>query len=73
MSVIGVSRLGAGRSARAHARWRDAARLVSTRSEVFLAAEPEARAFAFASYNAALDAEEAAAAAMSSLVSSPAA
>jgi hypothetical protein len=47
--------------------WRDAEQLVSTRWEVFLAAEPEARRFAFASYVAALDAEEAAAAELASL------
>lgn len=41
------------------ARWRDAAHLVSIRWEVFLAAGPEARGFAFRSYIAALDAEEA--------------
>ena len=40
--------------------WRDAEQLVSTRWEVFLTAEPDARRFAFASYLAALDAEEAA-------------
>ena len=43
------------------------------RWEVFLAAGREARAFAFASYAAALDAEEAAAAALTRPVSSPAA
>jgi hypothetical protein len=42
--------------------WRDAARLVSDRWALFVGAEPEARQFAFASYVAALDAEEAAAA-----------
>jgi hypothetical protein len=57
-------RPGASRQARARARWREAARLVSTRWEVFLAAEPERRGFAFASYVAALDDEERAAAAM---------
>ena len=41
--------------------WRDAEQLVSTRWDAFLEAEPEARRFAFASYVAALDAEEAAA------------
>jgi hypothetical protein len=48
--------------------WRDAEELVSTRWEVFLAAEPEARRFAFVSYVAALDAEEAAAAELASVV-----
>ena len=42
--------------------WRDAARLVAARWATFLQAEREARTFAFASYVAALDAEEAAAA-----------
>ena len=41
--------------------WRDAEQLVSTRWDAFLEAEGEARRFAFASYVAALDAEEAAA------------
>ena len=40
--------------------WRDAERLVSTRWDTFLKAEDDARRFAFASYVAALDAEEAA-------------
>jgi hypothetical protein len=47
--------------------WRDAERLVSTRWEVFLEAEREARKWAFACYLAALDAEEAAAAQMAGL------
>jgi hypothetical protein len=42
--------------------WRAAAHVVSTRWERFLRAGPEMRVFAFASYVAALDAEEAAAA-----------
>ena len=46
--------------------WRASELLVSTRWEVFLTAEPEARRFAFASYVAALDAEEAAAAELAS-------
>ena len=41
--------------------WRAAAHLVSTRWDRFLHAEPEMRVFAFASYVAALDSEEAAA------------
>jgi hypothetical protein len=41
--------------------WRAAEQLVSTRWEAFLKAEPETRRWAFASYVAALDAEEAAA------------
>jgi len=47
--------------------WREAARLVSTRWELFLDAEPETRKWAYASYLAALDAEEAAAADMAGL------
>lgn len=54
---------GRGR-ARALEVWREAADLVATRWQLFLDAEPESRAFAFASYVAALDAEEAAAAEM---------
>ena len=70
----GSTPLLAGRGrARALDTWRDAARLVSTRWEVFLEAEPEARAWAFASYVAALDAEEAAAAELAGLLSSKAA
>jgi tRNA(Leu) C34 or U34 (ribose-2'-O)-methylase TrmL len=42
--------------------WRAAAHLVSSRWDRFLHAEPEMRVFAFASYVAALDSEEAAAA-----------
>jgi uncharacterized damage-inducible protein DinB len=42
--------------------WREAERLVSDRWALFVDAEPGARQFAFASYVAALDAEEAAAA-----------
>jgi len=49
--------------------WRDAARLVSTRWEVFREADAESRPWAFASYVAALDAEEAAAAEMAGLLS----
>jgi uncharacterized damage-inducible protein DinB len=40
--------------------WRDAEQLVSTRWDAFLQADSESRRFAFASYVAALDAEEAA-------------
>ena len=42
-------------------RWREAEQLVSTRWDEFLKAELETRRWAFASYVAALDAEEAAA------------
>jgi hypothetical protein len=47
--------------------WREAASLVSTRRQVFLDAEPGSREWAFASYSAALDAEEAAASDMAAL------
>jgi hypothetical protein len=47
--------------------WRDAEALVETRWHAFLEAEPETRRFAFASYVAALDAEEAAATELVSL------
>jgi hypothetical protein len=63
---------GRGR-ARALETWREAASLVATRWQNFLDAEPESRAFAFASYVAALDAEEGAAADMAARVCSVAA
>ncbi len=47
--------------------WRSAAELVSARWQTFLSAEAEGRTFAFASYIAALDAEEAAAADLAAL------
>ena len=47
--------------------WREAANLVSMRWQLFMQAEAEGRRWAFASYVAALDAEEAAAAAMAAL------
>ena len=50
-----------GNRIRALTEWRDAERLVSTRWEVFREAEREAQDWAFASYLAAPDAEEAAA------------
>ena len=49
--------------------WREAAELVSSRWRTYLDAERESRAFAFASYRSALDAEEAAAADMAALLS----
>jgi hypothetical protein len=49
--------------------WQQAANLVSSRWRTYLNAEPEIRVFVFASYMAALDAEEAAAADMAALVS----
>jgi hypothetical protein len=66
--------LFAGRSeARALEVWRDAASLVATRWQMFLEAEPQTRAWAFASYVAALDGEQAAAADMAARSSSIAA
>ena len=60
--------LFAGRAqARTRDTWRDAATLVATRWQSFLEAERESRAFAFASYVGALDAEEAAAAELAEL------
>jgi hypothetical protein len=59
--------LSARNRSRALETWREAADLVSTRWQLFLAAESEGRQWAFASYVAALDAEEAAAAEMAAL------
>lgn len=67
-SISNLSLYRATRLARAQSMWRDAAHLVSLRWELFLEADTETRAFAFSSYVAALDAEEAAAAEMSRLV-----
>jgi hypothetical protein len=53
---------------RARDLWRDAARVVWARWDVFLRCEAHTRAFAFASYVTALDAEEAAAAEMARLL-----
>ena len=53
--------------------WRSAALLVSERWRTFLEAESESRRWAFASYVAALDAEEAAAADVAGLYSRKAA
>jgi hypothetical protein len=47
--------------------WREAATLVSARWQLFLEAGSESRQWAFASYMAALDVEEAAAAEMAAL------
>jgi hypothetical protein len=66
ISNVGIYR--ASRLARAQASWRDAARLVSLRWDRFLRSEAESRAFAFASYVASLDAEEAAGVALSRLL-----
>jgi hypothetical protein len=66
--------LMAGRGqARALETWREAASLVAIRWRVFVEAEPESRAWAFASYVAALDAEAAAAVDMAAMSSSIAA
>ena len=62
-----------GGRARALNEWRMSAQLVSDRWALFLEAEPEARAWTFASYVAALDAEEAAATAMSGVAARAAA
>jgi hypothetical protein len=59
--------LAARGEAQALEAWREAARLVTRRWQLFLAAEAEGRRWAFASYVAALDAEEVAAAEMSAL------
>jgi hypothetical protein len=53
--------------ARSRETWREAAGLVSTRWQIFIEAESESRKWAFASYIAALDAEEAAATEMAAL------
>jgi hypothetical protein len=53
--------------------WRETAELVSSRWRTYLDAERAGRAFAFASYLSALDAEEAAAANMAALVAKAAA
>jgi hypothetical protein len=59
--------LAARDRARAFDSWREAADLVSMRWQRFLEAESEGRQWAFASYVAALDAEEAAAADLAAL------
>jgi hypothetical protein len=53
--------------------WRESAELVASRWRTYLDAEPLGRAFAFASYVSALDAEEAAAAHMAALAARAAA
>ena len=69
-----ITQVFAARSrTRALETWREAASLVATRWQVFLEAERESRAWAFASYVAALDAEEAAAFEMEALPASLAA
>jgi hypothetical protein len=61
--------LAASGRAQALAAWREAENLVSTRWQLFLAAESEGRQWAFASYVAALNAEEAAAADLAAIAS----
>jgi hypothetical protein len=56
-----------GPEASALENWREAASLVSVRWAAFVGAEPVTRRWAFASYVAALDAEEAAAAELEAL------
>ena len=71
MEASSISNLASYRGrhrARALAAWREAADLVSLRWDGFLQSEQPLRALAFRSYLAALDAEEAAAAEMSRLV-----
>jgi hypothetical protein len=63
----GTSRSTGRRLMKAHAQWRAAAQLVALRWELVLQSGREARGPAFASYLAALDAEEAAATAMAGL------
>jgi hypothetical protein len=68
LSTDHITRVFAGRSrAQALDAWRETANLVSTRWLLFLGAESESSPWAFASYVAALDAEEAAAAEMAAL------
>ena len=59
--------LAANGRAQALDAWREAANLVSTRWRLFVDADSEGRHWAFVSYVAALDAEEAAAAEMAEL------
>jgi hypothetical protein len=59
--------LAARGEAQALEAWREAASLVARRWQLFLAADAEGRRWAFASYVAALDAEEVAAAEMAAL------
>ena len=67
LTIREIPLLGERGRARAVEEWREAARLVWTRWEVFLDAEHESRGSAFASYVAALDAEQAAAVAITRL------
>jgi hypothetical protein len=66
-TALPTSPLAAQARLRARETWREAASLVSVRWQVFLDAEAESRAWAFASYLAALDAEEAAVGDMAAL------
>jgi hypothetical protein len=67
--AYGTALFAGSSQAQAQQTWRDAASLVATRWQLFLEAEPESRAWAFACYVAALDAEESAAADMAALSS----
>jgi hypothetical protein len=67
MNRSSISACQLDRVTRVRLRWRDAARTVSARWDTFLCAEPHARRLAYASFLAALDAEEAAAAEMAVL------
>jgi hypothetical protein len=71
MSIM-FQTVGIAQQARVHAldTWREAASLVATRWQSFLEAGAHTRASAFASYVAALDAEEDAAADLAALSSS---
>ena len=72
-----TAQIAQGFAARSRARaletWREAASLVAARWRLFLKAEPESRECAFASYVAALDAEQSAAAEIARLTPSIAA
>ena len=71
MDLSSVSNFGIYRARRlgmAQVRWRAAARIVALRWEDFLRSDVDSRVFAFASYLAALDTEEAAAAQMARLL-----
>jgi hypothetical protein len=68
---IGFPLRNGRRLARARRRWRDAAHLVAVRWDAFGHADAGMRAIAFGAYLTALDAEEAAAAAIAALTSSP--
>ena len=71
MDLSSVSNFGIYRARRfgmAQVRWRAAARIVALRWEDVLRSDVDSRVFAFASYLAALDTEEAAAAQMARML-----